>query len=60
MILGNLFNGGVIGLNVVFFVIACVLINQKNRSFWYIVLSLFFPLVGMIVALCLEKRSARE
>lgn len=59
MLHDNLLSGGFISVNLIFFVIACVMISKKNRSFWYIVLSFFFPLVGMIVSLCLEKRSSR-
>ncbi len=36
---------------------ACVIISKKNRGWGYYVLAVLFPLIGLIVALCLKDKS---
>lgn len=34
------------------------ILSHKNRGWGYYVLTIFMPLIGLIVALCLKKKSA--
>ena len=38
-------------------VAACVILSKKNRGWGYYVLAILFPLIGLIVALCLKDLS---
>ena len=46
--------------SVVFTVPACFILDHKHRGAGYYVLAGFFPLIGLIVALCLKKLPAEE
>ncbi|MCM1042082.1 MAG: zinc ribbon domain-containing protein [Bacteroides sp.] len=40
---------------IVFTLPACAILSKKNRGFGYYLLAILFPLIGLIIALCLKK-----
>ena len=38
-----------------FTVPACIILSKKNRGWGYYLLAILYPLIGLIVALCLKK-----
>ena len=43
-----------------FTVPACVILSKKNRGWGYYLLAFLYPLIGLIVALCLKKLEPKE
>lgn len=41
-------------------VAACVILSKKNRGWGYYVLAILFPLIGLIVALCLKEATITD
>lgn len=39
---------------------AFIILNKKNRGFGYYLLAVLFPLIGLIVALCLNRHESRQ
>lgn len=39
---------------------ACVILSKKNRGVGYYILSILFPLIGLIFALCLRKLNPED
>ena len=54
--------GKIIGLiiSLIFIYYGWGILNQKNRGWGYYVLLILFPLIGLIVALCLKDLSDEE
>lgn len=42
-------------LILLFTVPACIILSKKNRGWGYYLLAILYPLIGLIVALCLKK-----
>ena len=40
---------------ILFTVPTCIILSKKNRGWGYYLLAILYPLIGLIVALCLKK-----
>lgn len=45
---------------IIFTIPACIILSNKHRGFGYYLLAIFFPLIGLIFALCLKKLNPDE
>lgn len=54
--------GEALGLAFYLFILtACtIIINKKDRGFGYIAIAIFFPLIGLIVAICLSPKRPQQ
>ncbi len=47
-------------IQIIMIVFACITLSKKGRGAGYYVLAILFPLIGLIVALCLKNLKEEE
>lgn len=49
-----------LGISLLIFAIASIILSSKNRGCGYYLLAFLLPIVGLIVAICLKKKEEEE